>query len=123
MAAVGQPRENGYAERLVRTIKEEEVELSEYQDFADAYRRLARFLETVYNVQRIHSALGYSTPREFEARAPVGRPSRPRLQSPLTGAEDRATVGTDPSADSGAKTAGGAARCRPAPPGGIGTKR
>jgi putative transposase len=123
MAAVGEPRENGYAERLMRTIKEEEVELSEYQDFADAYRRLGRFLEAVYNVKRIHSALGYLTPREFEARSPVGRLSRPRLQSPLTGAEDRATVGTDPSADSGAKTAGRAAGSRPAQPCGIGTKR
>ena len=66
MAAVGEPRENGYAERLVRTIKEEEVNLSDYQDFADAQRQIRRFLDDVYNVKRIHSALGYLTPREFE---------------------------------------------------------
>ena len=66
MAALGEPRENGYAERLMRTIKEEEVELTEYQDFADARRQLGRFLEAVYNVKRIHSALGYLTPVEFE---------------------------------------------------------
>jgi putative transposase len=66
MAAVGEPRENGYAERLVRTIKEEEVDLSEYQDFADAHRQITRFLDDVYNVKRIHSSLGYLTPREFE---------------------------------------------------------
>jgi putative transposase len=66
MAAIGEPRENGYAERLVRTIKEEEVDLSEYQDFADALRQISRFLDDVYNVKRIHSALGYLTPREFE---------------------------------------------------------
>jgi transposase InsO family protein len=66
MAAVGEPRENGYAERLVRTIKEEEVDLSEYQDFADAQRQIARFLDDVYNRKRIHSALGYLTPSEFE---------------------------------------------------------
>jgi transposase InsO family protein len=66
MAAVGEPRENGYAERLMRTIKEEEVELTEYQDFADAGRQLGRFLDAVYNVKRIHSALGYLTPAEFE---------------------------------------------------------
>ena len=66
MAAVGEPRENGYAERLMRTIKEEEVELSEYHDFADAQRQIMRFLDDVYNVKRIHSALGYLTPREFE---------------------------------------------------------
>ena len=44
MAAQGEPRENGYAERLMRTIKEEEVELSDYQDFADAYHQIGRFL-------------------------------------------------------------------------------
>jgi putative transposase len=66
MAAVGEPRENGYAERLMRTIKEEEVELSEYQDYADALRQIARFIEAVYNRKRIHSALGYLTPEEFE---------------------------------------------------------
>jgi putative transposase len=68
MAAVGEPRENGYAERLMRTIKEEEVNLTEYEDFADAQRQIACFLEDVYNVKRIHSALGYLTPSEFEER-------------------------------------------------------
>jgi putative transposase len=66
MAAIGEPRENGYAERLMRTIKEEEVDLSEYHDFADAHRQITRFLDDVYNIKRIHSALGYLTPLEFE---------------------------------------------------------
>ena len=66
MATIGEPRENGYAERLMRTIKEEEVYLSDYQDFADARRHITRFLDDVYNVKRIHSALQYLTPREFE---------------------------------------------------------
>ncbi len=66
MAAVGEPRENGYAERLMRTIKEEEVDLTEYEDFADAWRQLGRFLDEVYNRKRIHSSLGYLTPSEFE---------------------------------------------------------
>jgi putative transposase len=66
MAAVGVPEENGYAERLMRTIKEEEVELTEYRDFADARRQLGRFLDDVYNCKRIHSSLGYLTPAEFE---------------------------------------------------------
>lgn len=67
MAAVGKPEENGFAERLMRTIKEEEVDLSEYTDFHAAYQRLGRFLEDVYTRKRIHSALGYLTPAEFEA--------------------------------------------------------
>jgi putative transposase len=66
MASVGAPEENGYAERLMRTVKEEEVDLAEYEDFADARRQLGRFLDAVYNRKRIHSSLGYLTPREFE---------------------------------------------------------
>jgi putative transposase len=68
MASVGEPEENGYAERLMRTIKEEEVDLSEYEDFGDAQRGLGRFLDDVYNVKRIHSSLGYLTPAEFESQ-------------------------------------------------------
>ena len=67
MAAIGEPRENGYAERLMRTIKEEEVDLSEYHDFADAHRQIRRFLDDVYNIKRIHSALAYRTPQEAYA--------------------------------------------------------
>ena len=66
MASVGEPEENGYAERLMRTIKEEEVDLSEYEDFGDALSGLGRFLDDVYNRKRIHSSLGYLTPAEFE---------------------------------------------------------
>jgi transposase InsO family protein len=66
MAAVDKPEDNGYAERLIRTIKEEEVNLSEYEDFHDAYRSIGRFLEEVYTRKRIHSAWGYLTPAEFE---------------------------------------------------------
>jgi len=66
MAAVGKPEENGYAERLMKTIKEEEVDLSDYRDFADAERQIRRFLQDVYMTRRIHSSLGYLTPVEFE---------------------------------------------------------
>jgi putative transposase len=65
MASVGEPEEDGYAGRLMRTIKEE-VDLSEYEDFIDAMRGLGRFLDDVYNRNRIHSSLGYLTPPEFE---------------------------------------------------------
>jgi putative transposase len=66
MAEVGEPTQNGFAERLMRTIKEEEVDLSEYQDYADARRHIGRFLEDVYMRKHIHSSLGYLTPVEFE---------------------------------------------------------
>lgn len=67
MAAIGKAEENGYAERFMRTIKEEEIDLSEYHDFADAYQQIGRFIDEVYFTKRIHSSLGYLTPAEFEA--------------------------------------------------------
>jgi transposase InsO family protein len=67
MAEVGEAWQNGYAERLIRTIKEEEVDLSEYLDYHDAYHQIGHFLEDVYMHKRIHSSLGYLTPVEFEA--------------------------------------------------------
>ncbi len=66
MAEIGSAWQNGYAERLMRTIKEEEVDLSEYEDYTDAVRQLGRFLDEVYMQKRIHSSLGYLTPAEFE---------------------------------------------------------
>ena len=66
MAAVGKAEENGFAERFMRTIKEEEVDLSEYRDFADAHGQIGVFIQDVYMTKRIHSALGYLTPVEFE---------------------------------------------------------
>ena len=67
MAATGKPAENGYAERVIRTIKEEEVYLSDYQTMAEAREQLGYFNEVVYNQQRPHSALDNLTPEEFEA--------------------------------------------------------
>ncbi len=83
MAAVGKPEDNGYAERLMRTIKEEEIDLSEYADFRDAYQRIGRFLEDVCTRKRIHSALDYLTPAEFEASWLTRQPE-PVLQTSAT---------------------------------------
>ena len=68
MAGVGKAYENGYAERLMRTIKEEEVDLSEYRNFNEVYERIEEFLEEVYMQKRIHSSLTYLTPSEFETQ-------------------------------------------------------
>jgi transposase InsO family protein len=67
MAEVGESAQNGYAERVIRTIKEEEVALNDYANLADAERNLARFIDDVYRYKRIHSSLKYQTPAEFEA--------------------------------------------------------
>ena len=50
----------------MRTIKEEEVNLSEYVDFLDARKQIGHFIDDMYNKKRIHSSLGYLTPYEFE---------------------------------------------------------
>jgi putative transposase len=67
MAAKGTPLENAQAERFFRTLKQEEVYLHEYQSFAEAEASIGRFIDDVYNQKRLHSALGYRPPSEFEA--------------------------------------------------------
>jgi len=68
LARRGRPWENGYAERLIRTLKEEEVHLREYQDIHEAREDIGHFIIHVYNQKRPHSALGYLTPKEFQRK-------------------------------------------------------
>ena len=66
VAQRGRPWENGYAERLIRTLKAEEVYLNDYEDIHEVRVRIGHFIEQVYHQKRPHSALGYLTPMEFE---------------------------------------------------------
>ena len=68
VAPRGCPWENGYAERLIRTLKEEEVHLNDYQDIHEARDRISHFITQVYHQKRPHSALGYLTPLEFQRK-------------------------------------------------------
>ena len=65
MSRSGNPYDNAFAESFMKTLKYEEVYLTEYQDLADARTRIADFLDD-YNHCRLHSALGYRPPAEFE---------------------------------------------------------
>ena len=68
VAQRGRPWENGYAERLIRTLKEEEVDINDYQSITEARDRIGDFITNVYNLKRPHSALGYLTPMEFQRK-------------------------------------------------------
>ena len=66
MTAMGEPKENAQTERVIRTVKEEEVDLQDYRTVIEAERGIGRFIEEVYNRRRLHSALGFRPPSEFE---------------------------------------------------------
>jgi transposase InsO family protein len=66
MSRRGNPYDNARAERFMRTLKEEEVNGADYRNLQVARTRIGEFLEQVYNRKRLHSALGYLTPEEFE---------------------------------------------------------
>lgn len=66
MSRAGCPYDNAMAESFMKTLKMEEVDGSAYRDLADARRRIGKFLHEVYNRQRLHSALDYLSPEEFE---------------------------------------------------------
>ncbi len=67
MSRKGNPWDNAACESFMKTLKYEEVLRNEYRDLADARASIRVFLEKVYNQKRLHSALGYLPPAEFEA--------------------------------------------------------
>jgi putative transposase len=79
MSRAGCPWDNAMAESFMRTLKREEVNGQAYRDRADAEASIEAFIEGVYNRQRLHSALAYLAPEEFEASQPPGPGSAPAL--------------------------------------------
>ena len=67
MSRKGNPWDNAACESFIKTLKYEEVYRNEYRDLADARASIQQFLEGIYNRKRLHSALGYVPPAEFEA--------------------------------------------------------
>lgn len=66
MARKGSPYDNAHVESFIKTLKSEEVYLWDYKTFEDVKKRIPYFIEEVYNDKRLHSALGYCPPNEYE---------------------------------------------------------
>jgi putative transposase len=73
MSRVGNPYDNAKAESFMKTLKAEEVNGSDYRNFDQVRVSIGDFLENVYNLRRLHSALSYQSPIEFEES--LGKPS------------------------------------------------
>jgi putative transposase len=86
MSRAGCPYDNAMAESFMRTLKKEEVDGSAYPDLATARAAIGQFIETVYNQTRLHSALDYLSPVEFEGQ------SRPKPAAQQASVEVELTV-------------------------------
>lgn len=82
MSRKGTPYDNAQAESFMKTLKNEEVYLWDYKTFADVKKRVPYFIEEVYNEKRLHSALGYCPPNEYESL--VARNENKTRQTQLT---------------------------------------
>jgi transposase InsO family protein len=82
MSRPANPYDNAACERFMRTLKQEEVNCQDYEDLQDLKLHLEEFIDRYYNCQRLHSALGYQTPEQFErslSSTPILFPPTARL--------------------------------------------
>jgi putative transposase len=77
MSRAANPYDNAFCESFMKTLKQEEIYCNAYRDFDDLEAHLEEFIENYYNRQRLHSALGYRTPEEFEKDVASESPKGP----------------------------------------------
>jgi putative transposase len=83
MSRKANPWDNAECESFIKTLKYEEVLRNEYRDLAEALASIPRFLEKIYNQKRLHSALGYLPPAEFERNLQISNKDAAARQLPL----------------------------------------
>ena len=83
MSRIANPYDNAHMESFFKTLKYEEVHLANYETYDDVVQRIPHFIEEVYNSKRLHSALGYLPPKEYEmaVQSTTNTAGRPSLKS------------------------------------------
>ena len=84
MSGPGRPWENGKCESFMRTLKKEEIDARSYRSLEELQQNLEEFIETIYNRDRLHSALGYRAPVEFEQLQQAARQNRSWIPAGLS---------------------------------------
>jgi transposase InsO family protein len=85
MSRKGTPQDNAFAESYMRTLKYQEVYMAEYDHITDARDQIGHFLDEVYNKRRLHSAMGYMPPVEFETNVRKYKRTAPLLSVSIQG--------------------------------------
>jgi transposase InsO family protein len=79
MSRPANPYDNAFCESFMKTLKREEIYCNQYRDLTELTDHVEEFLDVYYNHQRLHSALGYRTPEEFERNSATATPPAPRM--------------------------------------------
>jgi transposase InsO family protein len=79
MSRPANPYDNAACERFMRTLKQEEIDGRQYRNLEELQAQVEEFIEHYYNRQRLHSALGYQTPEQFEGSLPTTAVPPPRI--------------------------------------------
>jgi transposase InsO family protein len=119
MSRAGNPYDNAFCESFMKTLKQEEIYCHQYQTFEELAAHMEEFIGTYYNRQRLHSALGYRTPEEFErdaaAKATPSQTPDAATMEYFTPKGEEKPVGRPPEPSSGA-TQTSSVHTRPDPP-------